>query len=312
MTRAGLATILALGCGLPSTALSHSAGLGTAMVQRGSDGGFDVRVRLPIGAAPLNVRGPGCGLKVGLGERVGDAVETRVHASCPESATLWLEVGRHSIFARWFGGEPRVLDEVGGWVEVPLNRPQNTGHFMRWLTEGVLHILGGVDHLLFLLGLCLLGTRKRLFAQVTAFTLAHTVSLALAAFEWVRLPAAPVEACIALSIAWVGWAAANVNRSVVARPNQLSVIFAFGLLHGLGFASALDAAGLPGGALVQALVGFNLGVEAGQLLVLLGWVVLVERLERSRLPLQAGASWALGAVGVAWTLERIVGFWRPI
>lgn len=284
---------------LSAVALAHSAGLGTATVRPAADGAFDLKVRLPAAAGPLQVEAPGCDVTASSPELSGAAVETRVHARC---AALKLHVGQHPLITRWEGAEPRVLEPTAGWVTLPLSARAEPAPFGAWLREGVTHILGGVDHLLFLLGLCLLGARKQLLKQVTAFTLAHCLSLGLAAFGVVRLPAPPVEACIALSIAWVGWAA--IRRE----PHGLPVVFAFGLLHGLGFATALDAAGLPIGAAVRALLGFNLGVEAGQLLVLLILVPLVARLARARLPL----AWALGAVGVAWTLERVVGFWGPL
>lgn len=282
--------------------LAHAAGLGTATVRAGDDGAVDVKVRLPAGAGAMRVEAPGCDATVSSAELSGAAVETRVHTRC---AALKLEVGQHPLVTRWDGGEPRVLMPTAGWVQLPASARADPGPFTGWLREGVIHIASGVDHLLFLLGLCLLGARGRLVRQVTAFTLAHSLSLGLAAFGVVRLPSPPVEACIALSIAWVAWAA------IRGRAEDARVVFAFGLLHGLGFATALDAAGLPVGAAVRALLGFNLGVEAGQLLVLLVLVPLVARLDRVRWPARTGLAWGLGAVGVAWTLERVVGFWGP-
>jgi len=138
-----------------------------------------------------------------------------------------------------------------------------------YVALGVEHILLGVDHLLFVLTLLFLvqGTR-RLVATVTAFTVAHSLTLSAAALGWVRVPSAPVEAAIALSIVFV---AAEVARGETADGPDLArrmpwlVAFAFGLLHGFGFAGALHEVGLPERAIPLALLGFNLGVELGQL-----------------------------------------------
>ena len=135
-----------------------------------------------------------------------------------------------------------------------------------YLVLGAEHILLGVDHLLFVLALLLLvGNARRLVGAVTAFTVAHSVTLAAAALGWLYVPPAPVEAAIALSIVFV---AAEIlhRREGLARRRPWTVAFAFGLLHGLGFAAALREIGLPANAIPVALACFNLGVEAGQLL----------------------------------------------
>ncbi len=278
----------------PSLAFAHSAGIGTASIRALDDTTFEVRVRLPAAAAPVRASS---GI-VSAAEVIGAAAETRIITTEP---TLRLDVGRHPLVARYPNEPPRVLEELGGWVEVPLRTPPRPFHFFRWLRDGVVHILSGPDHLLFLLGLCLLGSTSKtsLIAQVTVFTVAHSLSLALAAFDVVRLPAPPVEACIALSIAWVGWAALRRES------HGLPVVFAFGLFHGLGFASLLTEAGLPPSSAALALIGFNLGVEAGQLLVLLALVPLLSAATRQR----AVLAYILGCSGVAWTLVRVTELW---
>ncbi len=178
---------------------------------------------------------------------------------------------------------------------------------------GVEHILLGIDHLLFVLALLMIveGWRK-LVATVTAFTLAHSVTLAAATLGWVHVPQSPVEAVIALSIVFV---AAEIvhwrqGKPGITREKPWLVAFTFGLLHGFGFAGALTEIGLPEHAITLALLFFNLGVEAGQLLfvaiVLLAWAFL------RRLPLPAW-SWripvySIGAMAGFWTIERIAGF----
>lgn len=148
------------------------------------------------------------------------------------------------------------------------------------LQLGFEHILTGWDHLLFLLALALPGGRLGAFVRiVTSFTIAHSLTLAVAAFGLVNLPAAPVEALIALSIAWV--AAENLIRE---RPmaRRWVVAFAFGLIHGFGFSTALRDIGLPRDTLLSSLMWFNLGIEFGQLLVLLLLVSALAWLSRVR------------------------------
>ncbi len=187
-----------------------------------------------------------------------------------------------------------------------------------WL--GVEHILGGIDHLLFVLALLLIvdGWRK-LVATITSFTIAHSITLALATLGFVHMPSAPVEAVIALSILFL---ASEIARSRMhglgGRPGLTErypwvVAFAFGLLHGFGFAGALSEIGLPESAIPLALFLFNVGVEVGQLLfvaVFLLAAAAVRRLDQTipvwawRLP-----TYAIGTVAAYWTVERIVAFW---
>ena len=148
------------------------------------------------------------------------------------------------------------------------------------LQLGFEHILTGWDHLLFLLALALPGGRLGAFIRiVTSFTIAHSLTLAVAALGLVNLPAAPVEALIALSIAWV--AAENLIRE---RPmaRRWVIAFAFGLIHGFGFSTVLRDIGLPRDSLISSLVWFNVGIEIGQLLVLLMLVPAITWLSRVR------------------------------
>jgi HupE/UreJ protein len=169
---------------------------------------------------------------------------------------------------------------------------------------GVEHILGGWDHLLFLLALLLRGGGWwSLVRIVTAFTLAHSVTLALAVLNVVAMPARLVEAVIALSIALV--AAENlVTRPVVSR--RWVVSFCFGLVHGFGFSSALREAGLPADGLVLSLLGFNLGVELGQALVIAAALPLLALVRRSRWERRViwGSSAAMLVLGVVLFVER--------
>src|SRR5262245_29039780 len=178
----------------------------------------------------------------------------------------------------------------------------------RYGALGVEHILSGPDHLLFLLALVLLVRGWRQLAlTITAFTAAHSLSLALAVLGLVHLPSAPVETLIAASIVPV---AIEALRPPGASPTLMGhapwlAAFSFGLLHGLGFATALTELGLPRDHLPAALASFNLGVEAGQLLV--GALVLlpVRWLQRQSRWVQAVPAYAIAAVAMAWTIERV-------
>ena len=143
--------------------------------------------------------------------------------------------------------------------------------------------------------------------QVTVFTLAHSVTLAMATLKLVYIPASIVEPLIALSIAWIG--IENIVRPKIGI-GRLGVIFIFGLLHGLGFAFVLGEVGLSGSAFAVSLIAFNIGVELGQLLVLaplliMGYFLSHRKDYRKRLEIPVSAAIAL--VGIYWFLERVIG-----
>jgi hypothetical protein len=179
----------------------------------------------------------------------------------------------------------------------------------RFVLIGFTHILpGGLDHVLFVLGLFLLASNARaLLLQVSAFTVAHSCTLGLAMAGWVRLPGAIVEPLIAASIAYIA-----IENLVTTRLStwRLGVVFLFGLLHGLGFAGALASLGLSDGHFAGTLVGFNVGVELGQLAVVLGAALVVYALrlnpDRYRRLLVRPASAAIAAMGIFWAIERIL------
>ena len=184
---------------------------------------------------------------------------------------------------------------------------------------GVEHILLGFDHLCFVLALVLIvrGTR-RLIWTVTAFTLAHSFTLALATLGVIRIPGPPVEATIALSIIFV----ANEiiqrrrGRDGLASKRPWLVAFAFGLLHGLGFAGALSDIGLPANAIPLALLFFNVGVEVGQLIFIAAVLLamrLAHRMVAHRPELRhatVAAAYAIGGIASYWLIDRVTGFWN--
>lgn len=180
---------------------------------------------------------------------------------------------------------------------------------------GVEHILLGIDHLLFVLALLLLVRDVWMLVKViTAFTVAHSITLALAALGWAQIPQAPVEAVIALSIMFV---AAEIARQTgpetdFTRRAPWLVAFAFGLLHGLGFGGALKEIGLPQSDVPLALLTFNLGVEAGQLLfvfAVLGAGALVRRVFVLERPwLRTALGYGIGSLAAVWFVERVALF----
>ena len=185
----------------------------------------------------------------------------------------------------------------------------------QYLLLGVEHILGGVDHLLFVLALLLVTVGgAQLVKTITAFTVAHSITLGLAALGVVHVPAAPVEAVIALSIVFV---AAEILRARAGEPGLASrapwlIAFVFGLLHGFGFAGALGAIGLPQSHIPTALLFFNCGVEIGQLLfvcVVLGGLRLLRGL-KPQLPVVVARSpaYAIGGVAMCWFMQRVAAF----
>jgi hypothetical protein len=184
-----------------------------------------------------------------------------------------------------------------------------------YLKLGVEHILTGFDHLLFVLGLFMLSrTMWLLVKTVTAFTIAHSITLVLATLGVIHVPSKPVEAVIALSIVFVAAEIvhARLGREGLAARAPWIVAFTFGLLHGLGFAGALSEVGLPQGHIPTALLFFNVGVEIGQLLFVgaLAALMALVRLSSLRLPqwIELLPSYAIGSMAMFWVSQRVASF----
>jgi len=184
-----------------------------------------------------------------------------------------------------------------------------------YLRLGTEHILFGFDHLLFVLALILLvDSRRMLIKTISAFTVAHSITLALAVLHLVRVAPPLVEALIALSIVLL---ALELTRAPAAPPTLTRrrpwlVAFAFGLLHGLGFAGALAQIGLPADQIGLALFAFNVGVECGQLAFVAALIVpvnLVVRRASARSYARMIPAYAIGALAAAWTIERVARLW---
>lgn len=189
-------------------------------------------------------------------------------------------------------------------------------HPFSYLWIGVEHIWFGFDHLLFVLCLVLLiRSRGRLFWTITAFTVAHSVTLGLAALGVVRVPGPPVEATIALSIVLLAVEAVRSEAGVESLTSRLPwlVSLLFGLIHGLGFAGALADIGLPESQEIAALASFNIGVELGQIAFVVVMLVVGSLAERfavqMKRPARVAAAWISGCIASYWLFERVAGFY---
>jgi hypothetical protein len=225
------------------------------------------------------------------------------------------------IAVRWLDGTTarQFFARTGPAIEVPLAMLQaGSGSIAdaarRYVGLGIEHILLGIDHLLFVLGLLLIVRGPwMLIKTITAFTLAHSITLALATLGVVHVPAAPVDAAIALSIVFLAAEIlhARQGRLGLTARKPWVVAFAFGLLHGLGFAAALTQLGLPQSEIPLALLFFNLGVEIGQLMFVgvflaLGWALRQLQVAWPRWS-HAVPAYAIGTIAAFWLIERTSG-----
>ena len=203
-----------------------------------------------------------------------------------------------------------IVHPSQAWFEIAA-APGKLAILGSYVLHGIRHIAFGADHLLFVLGLLLIvKDRWMLIQTITAFTVAHSLTLAIATFGWAEAPVLPLNAAIALSIFFLGPEIVRSWRGETSFTieHPWVVAFAFGLLHGFGFASALTSAGLPRADLPLALLGFNVGVEIGQL----AFILLVLLLERSfrileiRWPRWVAAlpGYAVGTLGAFWFIQR--------
>ena len=224
----------------------------------------------------------------------------------------------YATYALTFNGKTAWVEGGAMWSAPAMPALSERRHGRRtpqvvaqYLLLGFQHILPkGLDHILFILGIFLLTTRLRpILAQVTAFTIAHSITLGLTMYGVVSLPSRIVEPLIAISIAWI--AVENVVTSEL-KPWRPAVVFAFGLLHGMGFAGVLRELQLPRGEFVPALVSFNVGIELAQLAVVATAYLLVAAWFRQRgwyrPRFVVPASMAIAATGLFWTLQRVAGF----
>ena len=185
-----------------------------------------------------------------------------------------------------------------------------TSTIKKYIYSGIIHIVpGGLDHILFVIGLLAYGLSGRgLIFQISLFTAAHTMTLAAASLGWINLSGSIVEPLIALSIAWIG------IENIIRKSGRLAasrsvIVFTFGLLHGLGFASVLSDFGLPQNSFIVSLLSFNVGVEIGQLLIVVPIFFILKAFKLTktqfRRAFQIPVSAIISVVGTFWVFERI-------
>ena len=204
------------------------------------------------------------------------------------------------------GTQDQVIYTVAKDGEVQVE--ESSLSIVGWIKAGFLHILPkGLDHILFILGLFLLQPKiKPLLAQTSSFTIAHSITLGMVVLGVFTVPSKIVESMIALSIAYVGIENLWVKE---LKPWRIFFIFGLGLLHGMGFASVMQELDIPQGSVLKPLLGFNIGVEVGQVTVLLlafactFWAFKKAGFEIFR----KVASGAIAVVGLYWTVERLMG-----
>lgn len=199
--------------------------------------------------------------------------------------------------------------------EIPL-APDQFSVVKTYLVLGIEHILFGIDHLLFVLALLLITKGfGKLVKTITAFTIAHSITLSLATLGVVGLPGPPVEAVIALSIVFLAVELMHYykGREGLTVRYPWVVAFTFGLLHGFGFAGALAEVGIPQTEIPAALFFFNVGVELGQLVFVIAMLGLIAMSRKARIILPSWLKWvppyAIGSIAAFWLIQRISGFW---
>lgn len=327
LRRALLALTLLIGFAAPAQADVFRVGDFT--IQPGLEAGsFDLSASVPSVLASDKPLGLPDGCRETSREKLTEAVMTRyaVTIACtrPIAAddaivTPWAVDGATFLSTATGARVAQALQPDGDTLSLPIGQ---TAPRMRALPEiaveytwqGIVHILGGWDHLAFILCLCLLARGRFLLALVTTFTIGHSLSLALAFFDVVTVPVPPVEAVIALSIAFMAREAIRAKAGDMADPGkrrrQLAVVGGFGLLHGLGFATVLRELGVAPDERLSGLLFFNGGVELGQL-IFVACVLAVMKVaaifDRDHGVRQA-ALYGAGVIGCFWMIERVVGF----
>jgi hypothetical protein len=312
---------------LPSAAAAHDLGIARALLEEMPGGRYALEVEAPPGLvelfAPPELPAR-CAHSDARGA-IGGLGTLRYEFVCaPEPLTardvLRLPWQRQGVMltARWLDGSTtrQFFARTSDVIEVPLAALQaGSGSIAdaarRYVGLGIEHILLGVDHLLFVLGLLLIANGPWMLVKtITAFTLAHSVTLALATLGLVEVPSRPVDAAIALSIMFLGAEIlrARQGRLGLTASRPWVVAFAFGLLHGLGFAGALTQLGLAPREIPVALLFFNLGVEIGQLMFVAAFLLLAWALRRLQVSWPRWAeplpAYAIGTVAAFWFIER--------
>lgn len=293
---------------LAGPARAHEFRAALLLVDIGPDGAVELRLELPPGAAPPRLElPPGCTLT-----RSAPTLRATCDPGALQGALTVHELAPTLELVAHLRrpGQPdrtRLLRHDS--PSLPLT-PAAAG-LAGYLRLGALHILGGPDHLLFVVGLALwVRGAGPLLVTLTAFTAAHSLTLALAALDLLRLPQPPVEACIALSLVLLARA---IVLGDLSQKTPWRFAGACGLLHGLGFAGALADIGLPPGAVLGPLAAFNVGVELGQIaaLALVGLLAALLLRLFPRAPLRLIVAYFIGGLAFTWTASRLLALGSP-
>jgi hydrogenase/urease accessory protein HupE len=324
LTRHFVFTLLLLLAGMALPAHAHEVRPGYLQIRESAGEVYDVVWKVPASGEyrlSLYVRLPEeCVGKPTQGSFVGGAFVERWRAKCPGGLvgrTIWIDglsATRTDVLAR--------VERLDGTTQTVRLNPEQTSFEVTavpgglqvantYFVLGVHHILLGVDHLLFVLGLLLIvSNRWMLLKTITSFTLAHSITLAIATLGYASAPIPPLNAAIALSILFLGPEIVRAWRGETSFTirHPWVVAFVFGLLHGFGFAAGLSTIGLPQREIPVSLLFFNLGVEAGQLAFVIV-VLLLERAFRNleiRWPrlVELLPGYAVGSLGAFWTIQR--------
>lgn len=204
--------------------------------------------------------------------------------------------------------QSEFFDTAQRRISLGFYRQDGSHSLISYLQQGLIHIAGGYDHLLFVACLIFIaGGLRRILITITGFTLAHSLTLGLAAFDLLRVPITAVETCIALSIAFLAAEIIKDRRDSLSWRYPAMVALFFGLLHGLGFASALGEIGLPRDEKISALLLFNLGVELGQIAFVLVALPILHLLRKKIATVAAWVGYLIGSLAMFWTLQRLLG-----
>jgi len=322
--------------GLPSTATAHESRPLYVEVTETAPLVFSIRWKVPpsvdLRNAPVISMSDDCAPQLGT-EGPRRAVPTRERFVCktdPAGTALRVEYPAFNpsvstlVRVSRLSGEKHSLLASPDETDIIFPDTESFGSVARdYLKLGVEHILEGYDHLLFLVCLMLIaGTGRRILTTITGFTIAHSITLALSALGVVRVPIPAVEAAIALSIVFLAVEIVRGDPNSLTYRYPIAVSSSFGLLHGFGFAAVLGETGLPQTEIPAALLFFNLGVELGQVLFVLGVVVayqllrlIARNLGRADLsldalrPLQTPAAYVVGSLASFWMIQRMAAFW---
>lgn len=311
---------------MPPLAQAHESRPAYLQIRETKPGQYDVLWRKPVNAevpliVMLQLPKEAKDLSEPVVQRLNDSTVERHRIAMPDGEIagkridfVGLQATITDVLVRvsWLDGRQatEIVRPSHPWIE--LTDSQSVWQVVKtYASLGIEHILMGIDHLLFVLGLVIIVRSTRaLVKTITAFTVAHSVTLAMATLGYASIPSDPLNAAIALSILFLGVEVVRLWRGQTSFTlrHPWVVAFAFGLLHGFGFASGLTLAGLPSADIPLALLSFNVGVEIGQLTFVAVILLLHRALRILQFNLPGWASYApgyiVGSLGAYWTIER--------